>query len=147
MSQQTNNVGSESNEDYNNMKNTGESNKESDKNKENILNLNLSEKKSTVVISTLPQISEQKLNFNYVGRFLPDKTENFTILPNEAQQIDDKNKKNVKENPKDKKKEIKKGKNEEIDLEEKNAEEYNFYVSKFRRKSSLDTFCPKKIYF
>ena len=125
MSQQTNNVGSESNEDYNNMKNTGESNKESDKNKENILNLNLSEKKSTVVISTLPQVSEQKLNFNYVGRFLPDKTENFTILPNEAQQIDDKNKKNVKENPKDKKKEIKKGKNEDIDLEEKNVEEYN----------------------
>ena len=119
--QQTNNMASESNEEYN-IKNTGESIKDGDK---NILNLNLNERKSTIVISTLPKVSENKLNFIYVGRFLPDITENFTILPNEAQQVDDKNKKNVKENPKDKKKEIKKGKNEEIDLEEKNVEEYN----------------------
>ena len=137
--QQTNNMISESNEE-NNFKNTGESNKDSDKNKENILNLNLNEKKSTIVISTLTQANENKLNFIYVGRFLPDKAENFTILPNEAQQVDDKDKKNVKENLKDKKKEIKKGKNEEIDLEEKNIEEYNIKPEFDEEKGDISMF-------
>ena len=108
-----NNVASESNEEKE-VKNTGESNNETDK-------------KNDEVIGTLPQVGEQKLNFVYVGRFLPDKIENFTILPNEAQQVDDKNKKNVKDNTKDnKKKDVKKGKsNDDVDLEEKNLEEYN----------------------
>ena len=108
-----NNVASESNEEKE-VKNTGESNNETDK-------------KNDEVIGTLPQVGEQKLNFIYVGRFLPDKIENFTILPNEAQQVDDKNKKNVKDNTKDnKKKDVKKGKsNDDVDLEEKNLEEYN----------------------
>ena len=51
------------------------------------------EKNSTSVIGTIPQVGEHKLNFIYVGRFIADKTENFTIIPNEAQEIDDKNKK------------------------------------------------------
>ena len=118
-SQGSNNMASESNEENNVMKNTGESNK--DNNEKN----NLNDKKTMLVISSIPQVGEQKLNFIYVGRFLPNKIENYTILPNEAQQVDDKNKKNVKENPKDKKKEVKKGKPNEEENEEKNPEEYN----------------------
>ena len=110
ITQQSNNMASESNEE-NTLK---ESNREKEV-----------EKKNNVVITSLPQVNEQKLNFNYVGRFLPNHIENFTFLPNEAQQVDDKNKKNVKENPKEKKKDAKKGKNEEVELEEKNIEDYN----------------------
>ena len=86
---------SESNEENVAAKNTSEQNN-------NVNNEN--EKKNNVeVIGTIPQVGEHKLNFTYVGRFVPDKTENFTIIPNEAQQVEDKNKKNVKENVKDKK--------------------------------------------
>ena len=91
-------------------------------------NLNLKEKKSMVVISTVPQVSgDQALKFIFVGRFQCDKGENFTILPNEAQQIEDKNKKNVKDVKDNKKKDVKKGGkgNEEIEAEAKNPEEYN----------------------
>ena len=92
-------------------------------------NLNLKEKKSMVIISTVPQVSgDQPLKFIFVGRFQCDKSENFTILPNEAQQVDDKNKKNVKDVKIDnKKKDVKKGGkgNDEADTELKNPEEYN----------------------
>ena len=91
-------------------------------------NLNLKEKKSMVVISTVPQVSgDQALKFNFVGRFQCDKGENFTILPNEAQQVDDKNKKNVKDVKENKKKDVKKGGkgNEEPEGDVKNPEEYN----------------------
>ena len=90
-------------------------------------NINNNEKKNNMeVIASLPQVGEQKLNYIYIGRFVHNKVENFTIIPNEAQQVDDKNKKNIKES-KDKKKDInKKGKtNDEVYLEEKNNEEYN----------------------
>ena len=90
-------------------------------------NMNNNEKKNNMeVIASLPQVGEQKLNYIYIGRFVHNKVENFTIIPNEAQQVDDKNKKNIKES-KDKKKDInKKGKtNDEVYLEEKNNEEYN----------------------
>ena len=109
----------ESNEENTQVKNTVESNNNPN------MNTNEAEKKnSTEIIGTIPQVGEHKLNFIYVGRFTADKTENFTIIPNEAQEIDDKNKKNVKET-KDKKKEVKKGAKPEEDLEEKNNEEYN----------------------
>ena len=89
---------------------------------------NLKEKKS-IIISTLPKVSgEQSLKFIFVGRFQCDKYENFTILPNEAQQVDDKNKKNPKEPAKDtKKKDVKKGGkgNEEPEADSKNPDEYN----------------------
>ena len=89
---------------------------------------NLKEKKS-IIISTLPKVSgEQSLKFIFVGRFQYDKYENFTILPNEAQQVDDKNKKNPKEPAKDtKKKDVKKGGkgNEEPEADSKNPDEYN----------------------
>ena len=133
LTQQSNNLVSESNEE-NNMKNTGESNKEKDNEK------NTNEKKNDVVISSLPQVNEQKLNFIYVGRFLPDIIENFTILPNEAQEVDIKNKKNVKENPKDKKKDNKKGKNDDIDIEEKNLEEYNIKAEFDEEKGDISMF-------
>ena len=112
----SNNAVSESNEENTIVKNTGESNN-------NINNDN--EKKNNLEVEALPQVGEHKLNFKYIGRYTPDKAENFTIIPNEAQQVDDKNKKNVKEVAKDKKKEAKKGKPEEADLDEKNNEEYN----------------------
>ena len=89
---------------------------------------NLKEKKSMVVISTVPQVSgDQALKFIFVGRFQCDKGENFTILPNEAQQVEDKNKKNVKDVKDTKKKDVKKGGkgNEEPEQEAKNPEEYN----------------------
>ena len=95
---------------------------------DNDKNMNSKDKKSMVVVSSIPQVSgDQALKFTFVGRFQCDIIENFTILPNEAQQIDDKNKKNVKEPPKDnKKKEVKKGKgNEEPEIESKNPDEYN----------------------
>ena len=89
---------------------------------------NLKEKKS-IIISTLPKVSgEQSLKFIFVGRFQCDKHENFTILPNEAQQVDEKNKKNPKEPAKDtKKKDMKKGGkgNEEPEADSKNPDEYN----------------------
>ena len=92
------------------------------------VNINLKEKKS-IVISAVPQVSgDQALKFIFVGRFQCKKTENFTILPNEAQQVDDKNKKNIKDNTKDnKKKDVKKGGkgNEEPENEIKNPDEYN----------------------
>ena len=134
VSQQSNNIASESNEENNLMKNTGESNKENEK------NLNLNDKKTMLVISSLPQVGEQKLNFIYVGRFLPNKTENYTILPNEAQLVDDKNKKNVKENPKDKKKDIKKGKPNEEETEDKNPEEYNIKSEFDEQKGDISMF-------
>ena len=72
---------------------------------DNDKNINLKDKKSMVVVSPIPQVSgDQALKFTFVGRFKCDITENFTILPNEAQQVDDKNKKNIKEPPKDNKK-------------------------------------------
>ena len=137
VSQQSNNLASESNEENNVLKNTGESNKDNEK------NTNLNEKKSTLVISSLPQVGEQKLNFIYVGRFLPNKTENYTILPNEAQQVDDKNKKNSKDNPKDKKKEIKKGKPNEEEIEDKNPEEYNIKSEFDEEKGDISMFQNK----
>ena len=123
MTQQSNNAGTESNEEINNIKNSIESsNKENEKNNNN---LNLNEKKSTIIISNLPQVGEQKLKFIYIGRFMPENIKNYTILPNEVQEVDDKNKKNIKDNPKDKKKETKKLKNDEDNLENKEIEEYN----------------------
>jgi hypothetical protein len=95
---------------------------------DNDKNTNVKEKKGNVVVSPLPQVSgDQALKFVFVGRFQSNAIENFTILPNEAQQVDDKNKKNVKEPPKDtKKKDVKKGKgNEEPEVEAKNPDEYN----------------------
>ena len=95
---------------------------------DNDKNANVKEKKGNVVVSPLPQVSgDQALKFVFVGRFQSNAIENFTILPNEAQQVDDKNKKNVKEPPKDtKKKDVKKGKgNEEPEVEAKNPDEYN----------------------
>jgi hypothetical protein len=56
---------------------------------------------------------------------MPENIKNYTILPNEVQEVDDKNKKNIKDNPKDKKKETKKLKNDEDNLENKEIEEYN----------------------
>ena len=95
---------------------------------DNDKNINLKERKS-IIISSVPQVSgDQSLKFTFVGRFQYDKTENFTILPNEAQQVDDKNKKTIKDNTKDtKKKDIKKGGkgNEEPENEIKNPDEYN----------------------
>ena len=117
----TNPVASVSNEDD---KMSGDASSIQDNDK----NMNLKDKKSTVVVSPLPQVSgDQALKFIFVGRFQCNLVENFTILPNEAQQVDDKNKKNVKEPPKDtKKKDVKKGKgNEEPEIEAKNPDEYN----------------------
>ena len=130
---------SESNEENIAAKNTSEQNN-------NVNNEN--EKKNNVeVIGTIPQVGEHKLNFIYVGRFVPDKTENFTIIPNEAQQVEDKNKKNVKENVKDKKKDVKKGKPDENDLEEKNNEEYNIKPEFDEEKGDISlyqTFCENQ---
>ena len=130
---------SESNEENVAAKNTSEQNN-------NVNNEN--EKKNNVeVIGTIPQVGEHKLNFTYVGRFVPDKTENFTIIPNEAQQVEDKNKKNVKENVKDKKKDVKKGKPDENDLEEKNNEEYNIKPEFDEEKGDISlyqTFCENQ---
>ena len=130
---------SESNEENVAAKNTSEQN--------NNMN-NENEKKNNVeVIGTIPQVGEHKLNFTYVGRFVPDKTENFTIIPNEAQQVEDKNKKNVKENVKDKKKDVKKGKPDENDLEEKNNEEYNIKPEFDEEKGDISlyqTFCENQ---
>ena len=130
---------SESNEENIAAKNTSEQNN-------NVNNEN--EKKNNVeVIGTIPQVGEHKLNFTYVGRFVPDKTENFTIIPNEAQQVEDKNKKNVKENVKDKKKDVKKGKPDENDLEEKNNEEYNIKPEFDEEKGDISlyqTFCENQ---
>lgn len=113
------------------------SSKEDDTNKNSLdgsvqddKNQNSKDKKNNVVVSSVPQVSsEQALKFTFVGRFQFNQTENFTILPNEAQQVDDKNKKaNIKEPPKDtKKKDNKKGGkgNEEPEPEIKNPDEYN----------------------
>jgi hypothetical protein len=86
-------------------------------------------------------VGEHKLNFIYVGRFTADKTENFTIIPNEAQEVEDKNKKNVKE-AKDKKKEVKKGAKPEEDLEEKNNEEYNIKSEFDEDKGDISLYQP-----
>ena len=126
----------ESNEENNQVKNTVESNNNPN------MNTNEAEKKnSTEIIGTIPQVGEHKLNFIYVGRFTADKTENFTIIPNEAQEIDDKNKKNVKET-KDKKKEVKKGAKPEEDLEEKNNEEYNIKPEFDEDKGDISLYQP-----
>ena len=119
-------------------KNSGESNK----NLNNISN-NEQEKKSNIeTIGPMPQVGEHKLNFTYVGRFIADKTENFTIIPNEAQEVDDKNKKNAKET-KDKKKEVKKGaKPNEEDTEEKNIEEYNIKPEFDEEKGDISLYQP-----
>ena len=130
-SNSNNNAISESNEENNNqMKNTGDS---------NIINEN---EKKNQEISPIPQVGEHKLNFIYVGRFLSNKLENFTILPNEAQQVDDKNKKNVKENKDNKKKEVKKGKQEESETEEKNLEEYNIKSEFDEEKGDMSLYQP-----
>ena len=126
----------ESNEDNTQVKNTVESN--------NNLNTNTNEaekKNNPEVIGTIPQVGEHKLNFIYVGRFTADKTENFTIIPNEAQEVEDKNKKNVKET-KDKKKEVKKGAKPEEDLEEKNNEEYNIKSEFDEEKGDISLYQP-----
>ena len=103
-------------------------------------------KDKNIVISAVPQISgEQSLKFIFVGRFQCDKRENFTILPNEAQQIDDKNKKNPKEATKDnKKKDVKKGGkgNEEPESEAKNPEEYNIKSEFDEEKGDNSMFQP-----
>jgi len=126
----------ESNEENTQVKNTVESNNNPN------MNTNEAEKKnSTEIIGTIPQVGEHKLNFIYVGRFTADKTENFTIIPNEAQEIDDKNKKNVKET-KDKKKEVKKGAKPEEDLEEKNNEEYNIKPEFDEDKGDISLYQP-----
>ena len=131
-SNSNNNAISESNEENNNnqIKNTGDS---------NIVNEN---EKKNQEISPIPQVGEHKLNFIYVGRFLPHKLDNFTILPNEAQQVDDKNKKNVKENKDNKKKDIKKGKQEESETEEKNLEEYNIKSEFDEEKGDISLYQP-----
>lgn len=90
-SNSNNNAISESNEENTNPIKNSESNI-----------INESEKKNPE-ISSIPQVGEHKLTFIYVGRFTANKSENFTILPNEAQQVDDKNKKNVKDNKDNKK--------------------------------------------
>ena len=129
---------SESNEDNNTgVKNTGES-----ANNNNV-NTNEAEKKSnTEVIGSIPQVGENKLNFIYVGRFLPNKIENFTIIPNEVQEVDEKNKKNVKET-KDKKKDAKKGqKQNEEELEEKNNEDYNIKSEFDEEKGDISLYQP-----
>ena len=126
----------ESNEENTQVKNTVDSNNNPN------MNTNEAEKKnSTEIIGTIPQVGEHKLNFIYVGRFTADKTENFTIIPNEAQEIDDKNKKNVKET-KDKKKEVKKGAKPEEDLEEKNNEEYNIKPEFDEDKGDISLYQP-----
>ena len=129
---------SESNED-NKVNNTGESNNiNNDKDKgDNNNNLNTNE------IASLPQVGEHKLNYIYIGRFTHNKVENFTIIPNEAQQVDDKNKKNIKES-KDKKKDInKKGKtNDEVNLEEKNNDEYNIKSEFDEEKGDISLYQP-----
>ena len=90
----------------------------------------LKEKKSSkLVISAVPQVSQDNnLKFIFVGRYQYNKTENFTILPNDTQQVDDKNKKKDQQQPKDaKKKDNKKGGkgNDEGEAEVKNPNEYN----------------------
>ena len=113
---------------------TGSNEEDANKNLGNVpvqdTDKNPKDKKSNLVISNVPQISgDQSLKFTFVGRFICNKIENFTILPNEAQQVDEKNKKeNAKEPAKEtKKKDNKKGGkgNEEQEPEVKNPDEYN----------------------
>ena len=136
---------SESNEE-NKANNTIESNNiNNDKDKgDNINNINNNDKKNnTEVIASLPQVGEHKLNYIYIGRFIHNKVENFTIIPNEAQQVDDKNKKNIKES-KDKKKDAnKKGKaNDDVNFEEKNNDEYNIKSEFDEEKGDISLYQP-----
>ena len=105
-------------------------------------NINIENEKKSPEISSIPQVGEHKLNFIYVGRFTANKLENFTILPNEAQQVDDKNKKNVKETKDNKKKDVKKGKQEEVETEEKNVDEYNIKSEFDEEKGDISLYQP-----
>ena len=105
-------------------------------------NINIENEKKSPEISSIPQVGEHKLNFIYVGRFTANKLENFTILPNEAQQVDDKNKKNVKETKDNKKKDLKKGKQEEVETEEKNVDEYNIKSEFDEEKGDISLYQP-----
>ena len=129
-SNSNNNAISESNEENTNPIKNSESNI-----------INESEKKNPE-ISSIPQVGEHKLTFIYVGRFTANKSENFTILPNEAQQVDDKNKKNVKDNKDNKKKDMKKGRQEEVESEEKNLEEYNIKSEFDEEKGDISLYQP-----
>ena len=90
--------------------------------------LNKEKKNSGVVISSVPQVSQDNnLKFIFVGRYNYNKIENFTILPNDTQQVDDKSKKKEQQQVKDtKKKDNKKGgKNDDVETDVKNPDEYN----------------------